>query len=93
MRGMATERSQQVSAQASLDKLLDEKKLLETERDKTLADLDDRFKPDQLPLEELVLKPRKMDVEIDRVSLVWLPHRLDSQGSAVPVYQLPTTDP
>ncbi len=92
MRGMATERGQQVSAQAGLDKLLDEKKTLETERDKTLADLDGKFKSDQLPLEELVLKPRKMDIVVDRVSLVWLPHRLDSQGTAVPVYQLPTTD-
>ena len=92
-RSVASERGQQVSAQASLDKLLDEKKSLEAERDKTLADLDGKFKPDQLPLEELVLKPRKTDVEVDRVSLVWLPYRLDSQGSAVPVYQLPTTDP
>jgi len=36
-----------------------------------------------------VLKPRKSDIEVDRVSLVWLPYRLDMVGKVEPVYQLP----
>jgi hypothetical protein len=91
-RTVASGRGQQVTAQASLDKLLEDKKSLEIERDKTLAGLDDKFAADRVPLDEVVLKPRKTDVEIDRVSLVWLPYRLDTQGSAEPVYQLPAAN-
>jgi len=92
MRGMATERGQQVSAQANLDKLLDEKKSLDAEQERALADLEARFKPDQLPLEEIDVKPRKADVEIDRVSLIWLPYRVDSRGATEPAYEIPISD-
>ncbi len=88
-RSVATERGQQTTAQVGLDKLLAEKKSLEAERDKLLADVETRFQSDQLPLEPLVLKPRKSDIEVDRVSLVWLPYRLDMEGKVEPVYQLP----
>jgi hypothetical protein len=89
-RSVATERGQQATAQVTLEKLLDEKTSLEVDRDKTLAGLDDKYTAAHVPLEEVVLKPRKTDIEIDRVSLVWLPYRLDTQGAAQPVYQLPT---
>ncbi|MGD9633807.1 MAG: ATP-binding protein [Pirellulales bacterium] len=88
-RSVASERGQQATAQASLDKLLDEKKSLEADRDKTLAGLDDRYSPTHVPLEETVLKPRKTDIEIDRVSLAWLPFRVDESGTATAVYELP----
>lgn len=39
----------------------------------------------------VVLKPRKSDVEIDHVSLVWLPFRVDADGRAEAVYQTPMT--
>src|SRR3989304_6198218 len=91
MRGVATERGQQVSAQASLAKLLSEKQSLQAERDQALADVDGKFQPDQLPLEPLVLKPRKADVEIDRVSLVWLPFRVNAAGRAEAIYQTPAS--
>ena len=90
-RSVATEHGQQVTAQVSLDKLLDEKKSLETERDQSLAGLGDKFAADRVRLEEVVLKPRKSDVEVDRVALVWLPHRLDTEGNGEPVYQLPSS--
>jgi hypothetical protein len=90
-RSVASERGQQATAQASLDKLLDEKKSLEIERDKTLAGLVDKYAPDRVLLEEVVLKPRKTDVEIDRVALVWLPFRIDSSGAATAVYAAPAS--
>ncbi len=89
LRGMAAERGQQVSAQASLDKLLEEKKMLEVEREKTLAALEIKFSPEELKLDELLLKPRKMDIDINRVSLVWLPFRVDAAGAAQAVYEAP----
>jgi hypothetical protein len=91
-RSVATERGQQAVAQASFDKLLEEKKSLEADRDKTLAGLDDKYAPGRVPL-EAVIKPRKSDTEIDGVSLVWLPYRVAADGSAQRVFQAPTSDP
>jgi hypothetical protein len=48
--------------------------------------LEVRFSPENLQLERLELKPRKADVQIDRVALVWLLWRVDSAGQAEPVY-------
>lgn len=90
-RSVATGRGQQTNAQASLDKLLDEKATLETEREKSLAELDGKFAVEKLPLEELVLKPRKMDIEVDNVSLVWLPFRVNGAGVVEQVYELSPT--
>jgi DNA primase len=92
-RSVATERGQQAVAQASFDKLLEEKKSLEADRDKTLAGLDDKYAPGRVPLQEAVIKPRKSDTEIDGVSLVWLPYRVAADGSAQRVFQAPTPDP
>jgi hypothetical protein len=92
-RSVASERGQQATAQATLDKLWDEKKSLEAESNQALAGLDDKYTVDRVTLQEVVLKPRKSDVEIDGVSLVWLPYRLDGHGADQPVYNLPTTAP
>jgi len=89
IRGMASERGQQVSAQASLDKLLGEKRALEKDRDRTLAELDDKYQPEKLPLEPLVLKPRKTDIGIDRVVLAWLPYRVAAEGQSEAVFAAP----
>jgi hypothetical protein len=90
LRGVATEHGQQATAQVALDKLLEDKKVLEAERDKSLAGLDGKYSVENLALEEVVLKPRKSDIEIDQVSLVWLPYRIDGAGAATPVFELPT---
>jgi hypothetical protein len=89
-RSVATERGQQATAQAALEKLLGEKKTLEQDRDQALAGLDGKYSVENLALEEVVLKPRKSDIEIDQVSLVWLPYRIDGAGAATPVFELPT---
>jgi hypothetical protein len=91
-RSVATERGQQATAQATLDKLLDEKAALEKDREKTLADLDSKYQTTQLPINTLTLKPRKTDIVVDRVLLAWLPFRIDAQGTATPVYKDPTSE-
>lgn len=93
LRGMATERGQQVSAQASLDKLVDEQKSHAALRDRALAEIDVRFQSDKLPIDELVLKPRKADIETDRVSLAWLPYRVDAGGNVERVFLTPDLSP
>jgi hypothetical protein len=88
-RSVATGRGQSVSAQASLDSLLDEKTALATEREKALSALGSKYTVDKLPLDEVVIKPRKTDIEIDGVSLIWLPFRVDGSGTATPIYAIP----
>jgi hypothetical protein len=49
-----------------------------------------------MALNRLELKPRKADIEIDSVTLVWLPWQIDLQGHAQPLYEsdsLPATGP
>lgn len=53
--------------------------------------MDGKFAVEKLPLEELVLKPRKMDIEVDNVSLVWLPFRVNGAGVVEQVYELSPT--
>jgi hypothetical protein len=56
-----------------LQKLDDE---YETERRK----LTQRYDSDRLAISELTIRPRKSDIEVDRVALAWLPYRIDSAG-------------
>ena len=37
-------------------------------------------------LAQLKTVPQKSDIEVDKVMLVWLPWRIDSKGTAEPVY-------
>lgn len=88
-RSVATERGQQATAQVTLDKLLDEKASHEKDREKSLSEVDSKFQPGQLPIETLTLKPRKTDIVVDRVSLAWLPFRIDAENAATPLYKKP----
>ena len=82
---MATERGQQLSAEASLEKLIAEHQDLEQERDEQILKLESSFDPQRLALERIELKPRKADIEVDSVALVWLPWCVDTQGHAEPL--------
>jgi hypothetical protein len=87
MRGMATEREQQVSAEANLEKLIAEKEELERERDEQLFEVDARFDAQRIGLERIEIKPRKSDIEVDSVTLAWLPWSVNEQGRAEPLYE------
>jgi hypothetical protein len=39
-----------------------------------------------MEIESLDIRPRKSDIAIDRVSLVWAPYRVDSSGIAEAAY-------
>jgi len=45
-----------------------------------------------LKLNSREVKPRKSDIQVDRVSLVWLPYRVDDRGGAEPVYEIPSAN-
>jgi hypothetical protein len=85
-RQAATEHGQQATAQISVDQALQKKERLETEWKEQLQELEKQFEPSGLPIEPLSLSPRKPDIDVDQVALVWLPWRIDSGGSEESVY-------
>jgi hypothetical protein len=85
-RSAASERGQQSNAQISVNSAQKEKDQLEQDYQEKLSKLEASFSPDDLQLESTELKPQKGDIEVDKVSLVWLPWRVDKSGQAEPVY-------
>jgi hypothetical protein len=85
-RSAATERGQQSTAQLSLGKALQDKARLEQDQQDELQRLEVRLNSSSLELVPITLAPQKTDVEIDKVSLVWLPWRIDKAGHAEPIY-------
>jgi hypothetical protein len=86
IRSMATETGQQSNAKILLESAQQEKARFEQERDDELKQLETSLSPAGLKIEPVDLKSQKGDIEVSDVSLVWLPVRVDSAGSAAPVY-------
>jgi hypothetical protein len=86
IRSMATETGQQSNAKILLESAQQDKARFEQQRDDELKQLENSLSPAGLKIEPFELKPQKGDIEVSDVSLVWLPMRVDSAGSAAPVY-------
>jgi hypothetical protein len=85
-RSAASERGQQSNAQVSVDRAQAEIEQLEQDFQDELKRLEARFNPEAVSIESFELKPQKGDIEVDGVSLVWLPWRISATGQAEPVY-------
>ncbi|MEO0531317.1 MAG: ATP-binding protein, partial [Planctomycetota bacterium] len=85
-RQASTERSQSARAQAAYEEAVAELEALQTERDEKLQELEASFTPEHLDLETVEIGPRKSDIDVDVVTLVWLPHRIEANGRALPIY-------
>ncbi len=59
---------------------------LEEEFTRESEQLHERFTDEALQLKELPIKPRKSDLSVDRVALVWTPWILDAVGMAQPAF-------
>jgi hypothetical protein len=82
----AAERSQSARADEQLQNMIAAKVDLETQRDVELAEVASRFDPTHLKFDKADIRPRKADIDVQQVALVWLPYRIDAQGQAVPAY-------
>ncbi|MGI9592465.1 MAG: hypothetical protein ACR2P8_13930, partial [Myxococcota bacterium] len=51
-----------------------------------LAELEDRGGASTLALKELRVAPRKSDIAVDSLALVWIPWRIDATGRALPAF-------
>jgi hypothetical protein len=81
-----TERGQQSNAQLSVERAVEEKLRLEQDFQEKLKSLESEYSAGRAKIELFELKPQKSDIEVSKVSLVWLPWRLDAAGHAEPVY-------
>ena len=52
-----------------------------------IAEIEQRYDSDSLELEELLLKPRKTDIDIRHMALAWVPFGRDAAGSKVPLFK------
>jgi hypothetical protein len=86
LNSVVTERGQQTNAQLSLDKALQEKERVEEEFRDRMKNLDVELSPSRVKIEPFEIKPQKSDIEVDKISLVWLPWRINAAGSAEPIY-------
>lgn len=65
-----------------------EGKLLEMEEEfkAELAGLQQDFRPEEQDIQEVFIKPRKSDISVSRIALVWAPWELDEMGLGEPAY-------
>ncbi|UCH83741.1 MAG: ATP-binding protein [Candidatus Latescibacterota bacterium] len=73
-------------AQAKLDTLKGRIEELHTEFEQEVERLEDRFDPEFQELDTVTLKPRKKDIDVRLLSLVWLPHQRSDTGSVIPIW-------
>jgi hypothetical protein len=85
-RQAATEHGQQSSAQLTLEQAEQEKTRLETELSVKRQDLETQCNASELQFEPLRLSPRKGDIQVNEVALLWLPWRVDNAGVAEGLY-------
>jgi hypothetical protein len=48
--------------------------------------LQDAVSPDKLVLDKFVIKPKKADINVMRVGLLWLPFAVGADGAPQPLY-------
>ena len=74
----ASEQTSQIKrAQQKLDAELEEKEELEEELEQSLEEIKQEFDVESLALESYEVKPRRTDVQVDTVGLLWMPYRAD----------------
>ncbi len=85
-RQAATERGQAQRALVKLEAAIEALDELERERDEAIELLREQFDPERLDLDSIEVRPRKSDIDVDRVTLVWLPYAVNAEGIRLPVY-------
>jgi hypothetical protein len=59
---------------------------LEDELAQEVAALGSAFDPEDYEITSKIIRPRKADISVGNFGLVWLPHRVTSDGTAEPAY-------
>jgi phage host-nuclease inhibitor protein Gam len=81
---IAQQRSDVARAADTVDSLQQQLVSLEDEFTRESEHLREQFTAEAMQLKELPIKPRKSDLTVDQVALVWTPWFLDAVGMAKP---------
>lgn len=73
-------------AEESLEVLQEKLADLEKEFEEEVKEIEETIRADELELEPLDIRPRKSDIVVERVALVWAPWSIDTNGIASPAY-------
>ena len=86
--GRASKQADDVDrAREDIDTYTEKLEDMENELASEIEEIEDRFDVDALELDELMLKPRKSDIDIRHLALAWVPFGRDAAGGKVPLYQ------
>lgn len=85
--GRATREKQDIALVQNEIKVLQERLMeMEVQFKADLANFQQDFRPQELDIQKIFIKPRKSDISISRIALVWTPWELDSMGLGTPAY-------
>ena len=82
----AQEQQDVAQAQQTVDAIQEQLAQLEEEFKAQTAALQARLDPQNEALEVVEIKPKRTDISVQLVSLVWAPHTIDRNGIATPVW-------
>ena len=85
---IAREKEDVERAERELEELAEQQSELEAEFAEELAELEGSPDPASFELQERALRPRKGDLGVEPVQLVWTPWAIDSSGRATPLFEL-----
>ena len=60
---------------------------LEQEFEEEIATVQDSADPSLLTLDKIAIRPRKSDISLERIALVWTPWRVGPEGIAEPLHR------
>ncbi len=83
---MAKERGDVGRAEENLEAEVEKMHALEQRFEQELERLQAKWAVDQLGIEEVEVRPRKSDIDVGTISLVWTPWQVDAAGVAAPLY-------
>jgi len=69
-------------AEETLEAVIEKRNDLDAEVESEVQMIQDKFDPDLLELKEQELRPRKSDISVKQLVLVWLPYTIDEHGDS-----------
>jgi hypothetical protein len=90
MRGMgraAREKGDIARARKNLELQREKMAALEQEFEEEIATVRDLADPSLLTLDKIAIRPRKSDISLERIALVWTPWRVGPEGIAEPLHR------
>ncbi len=73
-------------AEQAFELLEDDREELKDDLEKDLEALQEEYRTDEMELESTEIPPRKGDLKVEDLMIVWSPWQIDSSGIASPLY-------